>query len=259
MVGLKHRLRFEKAGDLRLLSHLDLLRSVERLCRRAEVPFAFTNGFHPGPKIVFALSLSLGIVGRNEVLEIETTTPFEPEDLRNRLNTFAPIGLTFKSAKLLEDKAKAMPRRSIYRLPLDLASIEPARDAVAKLLLEEKVWVPRLKPRPRQVNVKPYLRQINVENDAIYFDLWVTQSGTARTDELIVKLGLPSPLDTGAIVERLDIELHDETPADVTDAPPSAPADLKPLEHSPDALSVEAEPATAAATWGLSPEGPEVE
>jgi radical SAM-linked protein len=258
MTGLRHRLRFEKAGDLRFLSHLDLNRTMERLFRRAAVPFAFTGGFHPTPKIVFALSLALGTIGRDEVLEIETTEPFETTDLFNRLNGHAPAGLTFKSAKPLAEKVRGFPRRALYALPIEAAAIPAADATIAALLQQDRVWAPRQKPHPRQVNIRPYLRAIHTAGDHVHFDIWVTQSGTARIDELIALLRLPDPLITGAIIERTTIELHDETPADVHDAPPDGPPELKPLEHVPDAVSGDDEP-IATATWGLSPNGPEVE
>ena len=57
MAGDKIRFRFRKTGVLRLLSHLDLVRSTERALRRADIPFRSTAGFHPSPRMVFALSL----------------------------------------------------------------------------------------------------------------------------------------------------------------------------------------------------------
>ena len=59
MAGEKLRLRFRKTGVLRLLSHLDMVRGTERMLRRADIPFRSTLGFHPTPRMVFALSLPL--------------------------------------------------------------------------------------------------------------------------------------------------------------------------------------------------------
>jgi hypothetical protein len=78
----KYRLRFRKDGDLRLVSHHDLMHVMERMLRRAEIPIAHTQGFHPQPRMVFALSLALGIAGANEVLELDLTEPLSPESLR---------------------------------------------------------------------------------------------------------------------------------------------------------------------------------
>ena len=60
----KVRIRFRKDGSLRLLSHHDLLRTFERMLRRANLPYHRTQGFHPHPRLVFALSLPLGVIGR---------------------------------------------------------------------------------------------------------------------------------------------------------------------------------------------------
>src|ERR1051326_7207454 len=47
----KVRLRFAKRGDVRLVSHHDLMRCLERALRRACIPMALSQGFNPRPKI----------------------------------------------------------------------------------------------------------------------------------------------------------------------------------------------------------------
>src|SRR5207253_3923437 len=89
----KVRFRFRKSADLRLLSHHDLMRTFERLLRRAEMPVRQTRGFHPKPRLVFALSLPLGVVGCEEVGELELDEPLAPEEVHARLARHAPPGL----------------------------------------------------------------------------------------------------------------------------------------------------------------------
>ena len=110
MAGEKIRLRVRKTGVLRLLSHLDMVRGTERMLRRADIPFRSTLGFHPTPRMVFALSLPLGADGLNEVLELELTRPLDAEDVRERLNRQAPVGLEFTSAVEIPLKSSAVPR-----------------------------------------------------------------------------------------------------------------------------------------------------
>src|ERR1700736_6136752 len=86
----RYRLRFSKRGDLRLVSHHDLMHVFERMLRRANIPVAHTQGFHPQPRMVFALSLALGIAGANEVLELELLEELNPGDLHTRLAKEAP-------------------------------------------------------------------------------------------------------------------------------------------------------------------------
>src|SRR5262245_23223390 len=76
----KYRIRFRKGGDLRLVSHHDLMHCVERMLRRAGLPFHTTQGFNPKPRMAFALSLGLGIVGCQEVLELELDAPLPADE-----------------------------------------------------------------------------------------------------------------------------------------------------------------------------------
>jgi radical SAM-linked protein len=256
MVGEKFRFRFRKAGDLRLLSHHDLMRAAERLLRRADVPFKSTGGFHPTPRLVFALSLPLGVVGLNEVVELELTRPHDSDELLDRLNRHAPDGLAFTSAKAVEMSAGAVPRRAVYRLPLPADRAGVLAPSVAELLTRDQVWADRVRPRPRRVNVRPYVRNITVDGDAIDLDLWVTPTGAARADELLHLLGLDDVTD--AVLERTDLEIHDEVPPGTTDAPPEGPPETAPLEHVP-AAAADEDDGIRSATWGPSPNGPVVE
>ena len=81
----KVRIRFRKSGDLRLLSHHDLMRTFERMLRRAALPFRHSQGFHPNPRLVFALSLPLGVVGCEEVVELELDEVLPPDEMHERL------------------------------------------------------------------------------------------------------------------------------------------------------------------------------
>ncbi len=296
MVGDKIRFRFRKSGDLRLLSHLDLTRCFERMLRRAELPFKSTMGFHPTPRMIFALSLPLGVAGDEEVLELELLAPFESEVVRERLNVQSPNGLEFLRASVVPMKTTAMVRRVQYMLAVPATRVDATTILIRELLDSPKVWVDRFRPRPRQVNIRKYLRGITLEPQIqssppnplseaergdrncsrlplsaserglggevfgdylLTLDLWVTPQGTARADELLKALHLSDLVDAGRIVRRSLLEIHDETPADQPDAPPDLPPESAPLNHTP--TEVGTEKVSAQATWGLSPNGPVVE
>src|SRR5262245_1932025 len=113
---LKFRARFRKAGDLRLVSHHDLMHVVERMFRRADLRLAVTQGFNPHPKMTFALSLALGVVGIHEVLEFETAEPIAAEEVERRLKRQCPPGLVIVSVRAIEFRVSAQVRRALYRV-----------------------------------------------------------------------------------------------------------------------------------------------
>lgn len=268
MLGDKFRFRFAKTGTLRLLSHHDLMRCLERMLRRADLPFKSTAGFHPGPRVVFALSLPLGVEGLDEVVEIEFTRPCDSREVLEKLRAEAPVGLTFTQVAAVPMKATAIPRRSLYRLALTPERLPDAKIRCAELLSLEKVWVDRLKPSKKKLNIRPYLRSLHsetvVEADrkhTLVLDLWVTQTGTARVDELLNLLDLADLPDTGSVIERVTVEIHDEVMnPDPADVPPAGPAEILPLDPAAIAALVRREEEQSAAVgWSVSPASAVVE
>src|ERR1051325_11426231 len=104
MVCAKYRFRFRKAGDLRWISHHDLMRCFERMLRRAAIPFASTKGFNPRPRLVFALPLPLGVVGSDEVADLELESELSTSEIFDRLATQVPPGLRILSVEPLHPR-----------------------------------------------------------------------------------------------------------------------------------------------------------
>src|SRR5262245_50258011 len=181
----KLRIRFRKRGDLRFLSHHDLMRAFERMLRRAALPFRSTSGFHPKPRVVFALSLPLGVVGLDEVVELELTEEMPPEDVLSRLHSQAPAGLEFVSARRILPNAPGQVVRAVYRLPVPPDRIADLAERCSAVLARDAISVQRTHPQPRRVDIRAYVLGAWTTSDALLLDLRVTPTGSARADELI--------------------------------------------------------------------------
>ena len=46
------RIKFNKKGDLQYISHLDLVRTMQKALKRAGLNMWYTEGFNPKPKMV---------------------------------------------------------------------------------------------------------------------------------------------------------------------------------------------------------------
>ena len=84
------RVRFGKQGDLRLLSHLDLLRLFDRAIRRAALPIAYSGGYHPMPRMIPASALSLGLTSEGELIDLELTEDMDPQVALEQLQAQFP-------------------------------------------------------------------------------------------------------------------------------------------------------------------------
>jgi radical SAM-linked protein len=206
----KVRVRFRKGGDLRLVSHRDLMKCFERALRRATLPVHVTQGFHPLPRMVFALSLGLGIIGSNEVLELEFDAPVDREDVRSRLAWQMPAGLDILSVAHIPLKSSAQVRRAGYRIQIPAAHCAGLAVRIAELLAVMECWVERTRPQPRRFDLRPFLSELYLTDQQLDMLLWVTAGGTARPTEVLETLGLGDLVAAGIPVERFLLELHDE-------------------------------------------------
>jgi len=219
----KVRLRFRKSGTLRLLSHHDLMRTFERLLRRSELPFHRSQGFHPKPRLIFALSLPLGVVGRAEVVELELDQVLPLEDIHARLARQTPPGLEILSVHRIHPKVNAQVCRLAYALLVPAERLPELRQRIAEVLAARECWIDRHRPHSRQAGRRLDVRSFLVDllfhevcgsSESVILEmlLRLTPSGTARPEEVLALLGLEDLLDAGVVLERSRLELHDELP-----------------------------------------------
>lgn len=90
---LQKRIRFEKYGELKFIGHLDILRTFQRVFRRAGIPLAYSQGFNPHPLLTFANPLGLGMTSEDEYAEITLEAELTNEEIIWRMNQELPDGL----------------------------------------------------------------------------------------------------------------------------------------------------------------------
>ncbi len=74
------RVMFCKRGRAAMLSHLEVARALERMVRRAGLPYAISQGFSPHMKISFGSALPVGVGGLHECFDIVLTRYVKPEE-----------------------------------------------------------------------------------------------------------------------------------------------------------------------------------
>ncbi|WP_218079787.1 TIGR03960 family B12-binding radical SAM protein [Anthocerotibacter panamensis] len=162
------RIRFGKIGEMRFLGHLDLVRLWERALRRADLPIAFTQGFHPLPRVTMASALALGMTSTGEWVDFELTQRISPEEFRTRLAARLPEGIPLYEIQELPLKASSCPQlldQARYTLtvtsevPLDWSAL------VADILDSEDLTVERLNKKtqkPRHIPARDWLTELHL-------------------------------------------------------------------------------------------------
>ena len=85
------RLKIQKTGQMRFISHLDWLRLLQKAVIRAHIPVAYTQGFNPTPRVCFGPALPLFVAGASEYIELELTSGnMSPQKIMAVLNEQLP-------------------------------------------------------------------------------------------------------------------------------------------------------------------------
>ena len=77
----KIRICFSKTGYSKYVSHLDLMKTLQRTFRRGGIDISYSQGFNPHPIMSIAHPLPLGVEGLNEYMDISVDSKPNFEEL----------------------------------------------------------------------------------------------------------------------------------------------------------------------------------
>ena len=101
-------IRFSKEERVKYISHLDLMRTLQRTLRRAEIPVAFSQGFNPHPRLAFASALAVGMTSEGEYIDILLEQDMEPREFCDRLNAVLPLGIRMLEGIKVSNKVPSL-------------------------------------------------------------------------------------------------------------------------------------------------------
>lgn len=152
----KLRIRYARRGRLRFSSTRDFARALERALRRAQIPMAYSAGFHPHPKISYAGAAPTGTASEAEYFEISLAQVRDPDEVAHLLNDALPPGLDIlevvtASPGALADRLEA----SVWLMAFADTPVPTMRRAVDDFLACESVMVTRMvKSGPKPVDAR---------------------------------------------------------------------------------------------------------
>jgi radical SAM family uncharacterized protein/radical SAM-linked protein len=254
----RYRLRYTKLGRIAYLGHLDLIRHLPRVFRRAGLEVFYSVGFHPKPELSFGPALGLGIPSLGELLDVKLVERLAPAELVRRLQAVTLEGVDFLGAAALGDNDRALGRVIAEtefgaRLPAG-AALEGALARFAEAGTALRVQRHSDKGIDRMVDVRKSLRVVaGFEDESVRrrldwpdgalvrFRVAVSHEGSARPGEVLAALFDPETaaraelarlglwaVDDGGPLEPL--EVTSETPAEATGRAASRPGSIDPLD-----------------------------
>ncbi len=93
------RIKYVKENNMKHLSHLELIKTMERAFRRMQFKMKFSQGFNPKPKISYAAPLPVGVESECDYLDVELEEKVDIDELLAKQENFLPSGIKFLEAK----------------------------------------------------------------------------------------------------------------------------------------------------------------
>ena len=159
------RALFEKTGNARYISHLDLMRVFQRAFKRAGLPLTHTQGFNPRPSVSIALPLSLGVESQCELLDFEPERPYACAEIREKLNAALIDGVYIREVYEQGQKLKNLALlQSRLVLEYDRHISDDAEDVIQSLFSRPELIVEKKgKNGTTQQDIIPMLRRLAVK------------------------------------------------------------------------------------------------
>jgi len=191
---MRIRITFVKQGALRYTGHLDLHKLWERAARRAELPLAYSQGFHPQPKMNMAAALPLGFSSRCEVMDMKLEQDIPLESLPTRLNSTLPSGLQVVDIEQVDERAPALQTQVVsaeYEVTLTEAVDGSELKRKVASIIESKS-IPRER-RGKMYDLRPLIEDLKIlesNSPKIFMRLAAREGATGRPEEVLDVLGI---------------------------------------------------------------------
>lgn len=157
------RIKFAKTGKLRYISHLDLCRTLNSAFLRSGIPIWYTQGFNPRPKMVFALTVSVGAESVSEYLDIRITHEMCESEIAKRLQAVLTPDLAILEVYRPTTKPQDV-EFSDYEIyterPLDPQAVEAALQVPMIVLVHGKKG-------DKEKDIREQISSVTVEGDCI--------------------------------------------------------------------------------------------
>lgn len=103
---MKIRLKFSKAGSMKFIGHLDIMRFFQKVFRRSELDMVYSQGFNPHPVMSFAAPLGVGLTSDGEYLDMELHSADQGTIMLQKINASMNEEIRALSYRLLPENTK---------------------------------------------------------------------------------------------------------------------------------------------------------
>ncbi|MDR3319696.1 MAG: TIGR03960 family B12-binding radical SAM protein [Desulfovibrio sp.] len=162
-----YRVWHTKTAGSAFLSQLELQATLDRALRRAKLPLAFSQGFHPSPLLSFGRAMPVGVESLSEWFVITMRDSLAPKDVAERLGRALPPGMELVRVEPLPKIRRAeLALAEKFRLRLAEGDVSDTARCFETFAAQQSVaCLRKTKSGLRSANIRPVLHCWNTDSD----------------------------------------------------------------------------------------------
>lgn len=182
---VRYVIKFTKESSIKFISHLDLMRTIQRVIRRANLPMEYSKGFNPHMALSIAQPLSVGVYSDSEYMDIVLVEELEEQEIIDKLNSKTASGIKFLNAR------KVITKEGEKKLPQTMALVDAARFTIKMICTDSKIvenkmqeliskaeWttIKKSKKGEKEVNLKTMIKEMKywINDDELILNVLIS-------------------------------------------------------------------------------------
>ena len=210
----KLRLRFAKEGRAIYISHLDLMRTMQRAFQRAGLSLKYSEGFNPHPILSILLPLSVGMQSVCELMDFQLTAEEDLSSMSEKLTEAMPEGIRVLEVYPEGRKVKELKwLRVSGALEYDAADLQTVRNGLQEFFAKESIVIRKKTKRGEgESDIAPAIRSIGfqAEERCVALSAVISaQEPTLNPELLVSALSQLAPQLAPDFAEFTRLEVYD--------------------------------------------------
>ncbi|MGC8765705.1 MAG: TIGR03960 family B12-binding radical SAM protein [Brevinematia bacterium] len=177
------RFTFEKSGNAKYLSTIDLENHLSYSLVRANLPVCFTKGFNPHIKIKTISALPVGIESHYEIGEVELSRSLWANSLKYKWNRKLPYGIRIKDCIIFEKGKRKLGELSCHYVLFEMESPTSLTE-VEKSYKLSKTFEKNTKTGVKVISLHDYIKWWKLEGNKLRV-VFLQKEGEARLQDVI--------------------------------------------------------------------------
>jgi len=192
-------IRFRIVGNLRFLSHSEMLRVFQRAFVRAGLQIQYTQGFNPRVKLSLPLPRPVGVETEEDLLYVRVSnSAIDIDSFSGQLKHQLPIGFEIIGVEIVEKGVSYQPYLATYILTVKSSVFvktgKNIKAAIKRIMESESLEVERYvegkKSKSKTVDVRDFLKSVELKDKRVKVEYNISPRGSIRVDEIIKLLGI---------------------------------------------------------------------